>query len=117
MGAYNFFFLKEMIEINNTEAEIEKCNKSKVLVNSAKLAFIPASTTPTILQASTSPPNLDPNLFTFKPKLNPNTELLTRNLINFYERQQQHIRKQIDLVSVFIIMPKEFFTNYIKKKK
>lgn len=43
--------------------------------------------------------NLDPNLFTFKPKLNPKTELLTQNIAGFYERQNLHIKKQLDLVS------------------
>ena len=86
---------------NNVNYKITNTNssKGKVISNSTKLTILPTSTTPTILQASTSPPNLDPNLFTFKPKLTPKTELLTQNLMNFYERQNQHLKKQSDLVS------------------
>ena len=73
-------------------------NKGKILTSSAKI-ILQAPNAPTILQASTSPPNLDPNLFTFKPKLTPKTELLTQNLMNFYERQNQHLKKQSDMVS------------------
>jgi hypothetical protein len=42
---------------------------------------------------------LDKTLFTFKPKLNPKSELLTQNIINFHERQSKHLKKQQDLVS------------------
>jgi hypothetical protein len=73
-------------------------NRGKVLTSSAKI-ILQAPNAPTVLQASTSPPNLDPNLFTFKPKLTPKTELLTQNIMNFYERQNQHLKKQSDLVS------------------
>jgi hypothetical protein len=41
---------------------------------------------------------LDPNLFTFKPKLNPKTQMLTSNLLSFYERQNLHTRKQLEMV-------------------
>jgi hypothetical protein len=43
---------------------------------------------------------LDKNLFTFKPKLNKKSTLLTQNLISFYERQNLHTRKQLELVNI-----------------
>ena len=42
---------------------------------------------------------LDKELFTFKPKLNRKSTLLAQNLISFYERQNLHSRKQLELVS------------------
>ena len=42
---------------------------------------------------------LDKSLFTFKPKLNPKSHLLAQNLISFYERQNLHSRKQLEMVS------------------
>lgn len=42
---------------------------------------------------------LDKKLFTFKPKLNKKSTLLTQNLISFYERQNLHTRKQLELVN------------------
>lgn len=45
---------------------------------------------------------LDRNLFTFKPKLNPKSEQLTQNIEGFHERQNKHLKKQLDLVSLLI---------------
>jgi len=45
---------------------------------------------------------LDKNLFTFKPKLNPKSHLLAQNLISFYERQNLHSRKQLEMVSKIV---------------
>ena len=41
---------------------------------------------------------LDRNLFTFKPKLNPKTHLLASNLLSFDERQSLHLKKQFEMV-------------------
>ena len=56
---------------------------------------------------------LDKNLFTFKPKLNPKSHLLAQNLISFYERQNLHSRKQLEMVSkiLFIYFLVEIFNN------
>jgi hypothetical protein len=74
-----------MIETSND-------NEINILPNSTKLTKVP-------LEQQANATNLDPNLFTFKPHINPKSALLTQNLINFYERQNQHIRKQTDMVS------------------
>lgn len=46
-------------------------------------------------------PVMDPNLFTFKPKLNEKSNEITQNMLNnFYERQKQHTQRVQDLVSL-----------------
>ena len=42
---------------------------------------------------------IDRNLFTFQPKINPKSSLMTQNLLNFYERQNLHFKKQLEIVS------------------
>lgn len=42
--------------------------------------------------------NIDRKLFTFKPKLNPKTKLLTSKILSFYERQNLHSKKQLETV-------------------
>ena len=41
----------------------------------------------------------DKSMFTFKPKLNPKSNLLAQNFLNFYERQNIHTQKQLEIVS------------------
>ena len=43
-------------------------------------------------------PVIDTNLFTFKPKLNPKSIVLAKNVLDFYERQNQHSKKQLELL-------------------
>ena len=45
---------------------------------------------------------LDRNLFTFKPKLNPKTQLLASNLLSFNERQNLHLKKHFEMVFEYI---------------
>ena len=42
---------------------------------------------------------VDRTLFTFKPKLNPKSKVLAENFLNFYERQNIHTQKQLEMVS------------------
>lgn len=42
--------------------------------------------------------NIDRNVFTFKPQLNPKTQLLASNILSFYERQNLHAKKQLIMV-------------------
>jgi hypothetical protein len=39
---------------------------------------------------------IDSNLFTFKPKLNPKSLEIAQNILNFYERQDLHSKKQLN---------------------
>lgn len=43
---------------------------------------------------------LDKELFTFKPKLNRKSSILAQNIIGFYERQNKHCQKQLELVEL-----------------
>ena len=94
-----------MIETSN-DNEINILTNSGIIIN--KSTTIPFITSPQTA-LPTTPTNLDPNLFTFKPHINPKSALLTQNLINFYERQNQHIRKQTDMVSFYFIYLLFFF--------
>jgi hypothetical protein len=42
--------------------------------------------------------NLDKNLFTFKPKLNPKSNMIAQNFSSFLERQSLHSTKRLELV-------------------
>lgn len=42
--------------------------------------------------------DLDKELFTFKPKLNRKSTLIAQNILGFYERQNRHCQKQLELV-------------------
>lgn len=48
--------------------------------------------------------NFDKNLFTFKPKLNPKSNMIAQNFLSFYERQNIHTQKQLEIVSSCIIV-------------
>lgn len=43
---------------------------------------------------------LDKELFTFKPKLNRKSTQIAQNILGFYERQNRHCQKQMELVRV-----------------
>jgi hypothetical protein len=46
--------------------------------------------------------SLDPDLFTFKPKLNEKSSQIAQNLLsNFYQRQLNHAQRIQQIVSVF----------------
>jgi hypothetical protein len=38
------------------------------------------------------------NTFTFKPKLNPKSQVLAKNILDFYERQNLHSKKQLEIL-------------------
>jgi hypothetical protein len=46
--------------------------------------------------------NMDKTLFTFKPKLNAKSNQIAQNLLNFYERQNLHSQKQLEIVNLII---------------
>lgn len=52
--------------------------------------------------AKSAKSNIDRALFTFKPKINHKSKLLAENsdlVLNFYERQNIHTQKQLEIVS------------------
>ncbi len=46
----------------------------------------------------TKPKIYDKTLFTFKPKLNPKSNVIAQKFLNFYERQNIHTQKQLEIV-------------------
>ena len=47
---------------------------------------------------SVSNSNLDKELFSFKPKLNPKSNLIAQNLQSFAERREAYARRQSEIV-------------------
>ena len=52
----------------------------------------------TLFNRQTKPKIYDKTLFTFKPKLNPKSNLIAQKFLNFYERQNIHTQKQLEIV-------------------
>jgi hypothetical protein len=42
--------------------------------------------------------SINSNTFTFKPKLNPKSQVLAKNILDFYERQNLHSKKQLEIL-------------------
>ena len=70
------------------------------LTNSGRTSAVPSSKNMMLNQYSTKQLNYDKNLFTFKPKLNPKSALIAQNFLNFYERQNIHTQKQLEMVYI-----------------
>lgn len=49
--------------------------------------------------AKSAKSNIDRTLLTFKPKISHKSKLLAENFLNFYERQNVHTQKQLEIVS------------------
>jgi len=58
------------------------------------------------------PKILDKNIFTYKPKINAKSNMLAQNFLNFYERQNLHTQKQLEIVRKIFIFT--LFVNFYK---
>ena len=87
------------VVVNNVEATTTT-DKPNLRASSTDGCKIRTNIVKTNFKYEKSPQfQLDKELFTFKPKLNPKSTLLAQNLISFYERQNLHSRKQLEMVS------------------
>lgn len=86
--------------IRSVKSEIEETKKRKENAYELEKAFSEKSSfTNSTTQSKISNQSCK-SVFTFKPKMNPKSNLIAQKLLSFAERQDQHTQKQIKLVFI-----------------